>query len=181
MSMDTNIPTEAEYLTEIESCEGENEQFVLPDGSKVGTGLLCDPEGPKVRFTAFPDSLMLEDSEIKRLLAERSLDAKRARRRKRMQNQGQIGSCAARAAVGAFYQVQEIAGHPHTVLQPEHLYANVNGGRDSGAVTERVMQSMVTKGCGPVGSVPYQSFNRRQQPGAAAADREAMNFRFHEP
>lgn len=161
--------------------EGEHEQFQLPDGTLVGTGNLTVAGGPPKMLRTFPDELMLEDREIERLLKMRNLEASRAKRRKRMQNQGQIGSCNARMAVGMYYQVADLAGIPHRVLAPEHLYMNINGGSDSGSLLDRGMRRFVTHGCASYGMVPFQSYNRRQAPNIAAADEDGKRALIHEP
>ena len=173
--------TEQQFLEELDAAEGGNEQFVLPHGSMVATGMLRSPDGPKVKFASFPQELMLEDNDIKRLLEKRSIADSRKKRSYRMQNQGQIGSCAARAAVGGHYQVQEMAGRAITPLQPEHLYARVNGGRDGGSMLDRCYQALASGGCSSAGKVPYQSYNRRQQGNVEAADQDGLRFKIHEP
>jgi hypothetical protein len=161
--------------------EGENEQFALPDGTTVGTGNLRVSGGPPKMLRAFPDELLLEDKEIQKLLAGRKLEAQRAKRRKRMQNQGQIGSCNARMAVGMYYQVAESTGIPHRPLAPEHLYMNINGDTDGGSLLDRGMKRFVTHGCAGYGLVPFQSYRRRQVQNIAAADEDALRALIHEP
>jgi len=161
--------------------EGESEQFTLPDGTLVGTGNLRVAGGPTKMLRSFPDELLLDDKEIQYLLKMRSIGTSRAKRRKRMQNQGQIGSCNARMAIGMFYQCQEASGQKHKPLQPEHLYMNINGGSDGGSLLDRGMNRMVSHGCASAGMVPFQSYNRRQAPRIAEADADGMRFRCHEP
>ena len=173
--------TQSQIAAEIETLDGGNDQFQLPDGTLVGTGNLRSPSGPMNVFGEYPESLLLEDSEIKRLLDERSIEASRTVRKSRMQNQGQVGSCNAYMAIGMHYQCQEVAGRKHTVLAPEHLYMSINGGRDVGSMLDRGMQHLVNAGCAPVGMVPYQSFQRNRVPNISAADAEGQRFKIHEP
>ncbi|MEM9645611.1 MAG: hypothetical protein AAF989_11520, partial [Planctomycetota bacterium] len=158
-----------------------NETFKLPDGTRVGTGNIAPEGGPTQMLRAFPDELMLEDSEIMKLLKRRQLKKMRAKRRKRMQAQGTVGSCNARMAVGMRYQCEEISGAPHKVLAPEHLYMNINGGRDSGSMLDKGMKRMGSGGCAEYGMVPYQSFNRRQVKDIGAADQNGRQYEIHEP
>jgi hypothetical protein len=161
--------------------EGENEQFRLPDGTVVGTGNLRIAGGPQETLRSFPQELLLEDGEIQKLLARKTIKEARAARQYRMRNQGQIGSCCPVSVVSCFEQTQEVTGRPHTALQPEHLYMNINGGSDSGALLERAMRRMITHGCASAGKVPYQAYNRRQASNVAAADEDGKRFLMHEP
>lgn len=162
--------------------EGENERFQLPDGTLVGTGMLRIAGGPRETLKAYPDDLLLDDADIKKLLSRATIKEMRKRRQKRVRNQGQIGSCCPVSVCSLFEETQVRSGRPHTPLQPEHLYAKINGGGDNGALLQDAMVEMVEKGCGPAGSVPQGTYNRRQQGGAVVvADREASRFRMHEP
>lgn len=161
--------------------EGEHEQFQLPDGTLVGTGNLLVAGGAPKMLRTFPEELMLEDRDIERLLKSRRLEVQRNKRRKKMQNQGRIGSCNARMAIGMRYQCEELAGVKHVPLAPEHLYMNINGGSDGGSLLDRGMRALVTNGCASHGKVPYQSYNRRQVDNIAAADEDGKRFLIHEP
>lgn len=161
--------------------EGENETFKLPDGTPVCTGMLRIAGGPKETLRSFPDELLLDDAEIKQLLSRKTIKEARAARQHRMRNQGQIGSCCPVSVVSCFEQLQAVTGRPHTPLQPEHMYMNINGGSDGGALLERAMQWMVRNGCASAGKVPYQSYNRRQARDIAAADEDGQRFKMHEP
>lgn len=161
--------------------EGENEQFQLPDGTLVGTGMLRMAGGPRETLKAFPEDLLLDDADLKKLLSRATIKEMRDRRRKRVRNQGQIGSCCPVSVVSCFEETQVRSGRPHTPLQPEHLYARINGGGDNGALLQDAMVEMVRNGCGPAGSVPPGTYSRRQQGNVAAADREGPRFKMHEP
>jgi hypothetical protein len=161
--------------------EGENEKFTLPDGTPVGTGMLRIAGGPRETLRAFPDELLLDDADIKKLLSRKTIKEARAQRKHRTRNQGQIGSCCPVSVVSCFEQLQVVTGRPHTPLQPEHMYMNINGGGDNGALLERAMQWMIRNGCASAGKVPYQAYNRRQAPNIAAADEDGKRFKMHEP
>jgi hypothetical protein len=173
--------TYEEISEELDVCEGQNEQFQLPDGSLVGTGNLRLPSGPMNVFGDYPESLLLDDTEIKRLLSAKSIKDNRDRHSPYMLNQGQVGSCNAYMAAAMHHQCQLHAGRDVQLLQPEHLYMNINGGRDNGSMLDRGMQWMVNNGCAPKGSVPYQSYQRSRISNIEEVDREGRRFRIHEP
>lgn len=159
------------------------EQFTLPSGDVVCTGMLRSTNDAPPLLRAFPQNMLMDDKDIERRLNARSIKDMRAARQFRMRNQGGIGSCCPVSVVSCFEQLQEETGRPHTPLQPEHLYSAINGGRDSGATLRAAMNRMVTHGCASheSGLVPYQSYNRRSIRDVAAADRDGLRFRFHEP
>lgn len=172
---------ESEISDELDLAEGSNQQFELPDGTLVGTGNLFLSSGPKNVFGDYPESLLLDDDEIRQLLSARSIEASRAMRIARMMSQGKRGSCNAYMAIGMHYQCQEGSGRVLQRLQPEHLYMNINGGRDGGSMLDRGMQRMVDHGCAPKGMVPYQSYRRSSVRNIDEADRAGKRFRIHEP
>ncbi|MDM4015819.1 hypothetical protein [Roseiconus lacunae] len=161
----------------------QNERFKLPDGSIVGTGNNFDASAEKlVTSKPFPDELMLDNADIQRLMKRRSLAKERDHRRKRMQNQGRVGSCNAEMVVAGAHQLQESTGRPHVPLASNHLYARINGGRDNGSALAKGMRAMVDIGCGRRDLVPVQTYNRRQQGNRLnEADADGMHRRIHEP
>lgn len=163
--------------------EGENEVFKLPDGTEVGTGMLRVVGGPAPVLKAFPQDLMLDDKDIERRLKARTIEAMRAKRRYRMRNQGRIGSCCPTSVVSCAEQLQEKTGRPHVPLRAEHLYSMINGGVDGGALLDHAMKAMVTRGCASVASntVKFETVRRSQIANPAAADKDGLRFRMHEP
>lgn len=163
--------------------EGENEQFTLPDGTLVGTGMLRVAGGPPAVLRAFPQDLMLDDRDIERRLKARKIEVMRNKRRYRMRNQGRIGSCCPVSVCSGFEQLQENTGRPHVPLQPEHLYSAINGGSDGGALLDHAMKRMVSHGCASAesGLVRFETVRRSQIANVAAADKDGLRFRLHEP
>ena len=161
--------------------ERTNEQFTLPDGTVVGTGNNFDPDGLKLTAAQFPDELLLDNADIKRLMDARSLEADRADRSRYMMNQGQLGTCNWYMIISMFYQMQNKQRMPHTALAPEHGYMHTCGGADNGTTLPEGMKQMMNRGCCSFGMVPYENYKKSNVSDLAAADKDGMRFRIHEP
>lgn len=161
----------------------QNEIFQLPDGTVVGTGNNLDAdEAAKVTAKPFPDELKLERRDIERLMKAKSLKALREKRRKRMQNQGRVGSCNFEATVALKHQLDEMNGLPHVPLASNHGYARVNGGRDVGSSLGESFRYMLEHGCCRRELIPVNTYNRRQQGNKLReADEDGRHRLLHEP
>lgn len=152
------------------------EQFKLPDGSLVGTGLLMPtPEEQKVMaaMPMFPQNWVLDSKDIQRALvingAHRYI-AERALRRKRMRNQASLGKCNASSNVSGVEQTREVQKMPHVALSDCFTYMQVNGGRDQGSGLPNTFENLQLVGVAPyllqVGGMtkqfPNNVFNRSQ-------------------
>lgn len=84
-----------------------------------------------------------------------------------VKDQGNQGSCAGAAAVGAFMLVRAVAGLPQVHLSQAVPYALSNGGRDNGASIDTILQKMMEVGTVPdsyIDSMDWRGYGRKQWP-----------------
>lgn len=142
-------------------------------------GLLV-PEARPQTLPVFEDNVpTLSKSEVAAIIN----DPKRLPARQRfgsdwIKNQGQRGSCNAYAACAALERARVMQGKKRVVLGPEFLYANINGGRDSGSLLEDGRESLTKTGCPPKEFVKWQSYLRNQM--SEEARKNAPRFRIEE-
>jgi hypothetical protein len=153
------------------------EQFKLPDGSVVGTGLLM-PTVEEQKLTAampmFPQNWVLDPKDIQRALlatggAHRYIH-ERTTRRKRIRNQASLGKCNASSNASGAEQCREIQKMPHVPLSDCFTYIQVNGGRDQGSGLPSTFKNLQDVGVAPymlqVGGMtkqfPNNAFNKSQ-------------------
>lgn len=166
-------------MAESEIPEGtpEDQLFEL-DGMFVRTGNLVNEVRP-ASLTTVADSMgVLSKDQVAKQIATR----KAARKRygpNWIKNQGRRGSCNAYAAAAATERARDARRLPRVELGPEFLYAQINGGRDSGSHLDRGMKAMETIGCPPKEFVKYESYLKSQQSPEAVAN--AGRFRILEP
>lgn len=164
-----------------------SEIFTLPDGTEVKTGLNLPEDGEVMPMLAdYPDDMLLDDNDIKKLLPTDHYRAERARFSKWIINQSSVGKCNCSANVGAFDQARDNAGMPHEALADNHLYWRVNGGTDRGSSLISTFQATQTGGISrrviQVNGKPYRIpdlvVNRRNLPAgvAEAADQDGRLF-----
>lgn len=168
------------------------EQFTI-DGATYSTGLLMPNEAELKLMADVPEyleSYFLEDKEIKDALlingTQRAI-ADRARRRKRIRNQGNLGKCNASSNCTALENLREDQGFPDEPLSDCHVYANGNGGSDSGMALITTLSQMQNVGASPMRLqvdgvekiLPNDFYNRRQVDSRLLkqADIEAKRFR----
>lgn len=118
--------------------EDHVERFLLPSGETVSTGYIPptadDNNRVMANVPAYPESMLLDDKDIKKSLQNDKYKEFRKRRSKFILNQNGLGKCNASATVGGIHNVRDMAGHKHVVLSDCYLYMNINGGRDNGSV-----------------------------------------------
>lgn len=168
----------------------EVEQIKLEDGSIVACGNIVPDELPGL-FAEFPQSKLLDDSDIKRLLSGDRYKMNRAKFRKWMINQSSIGKCNTSAAVGALYRIKETMGHKHKPLADNYMYMHINGGSDRGSQLSHGMTFIRDHGVCPRVLIingreytfPHLSYNKNQLANGAleVANKNASRFRAHEP
>jgi len=178
------------------SFHGEaNDQFTLPDGGIVGTGCILPLAEDRLEadstFRVFGESMWLDESDIPKLVTEKKYIEDRNKYRKWLRNQSNLGKCNASATTAALEQRQDKDGVPHVALSDNHLYMNINGGRDGGSLLIDGFKYLQGKGQSPRRLVvdgkeylfPENVYNRRQVPEQwlRAADEEAMHHRSWEP
>jgi hypothetical protein len=138
----------------------DEEMYRLPEGDEVATGLLMPMAGEVMLMGDYPQSQLLDRSDIKRALADDFYKAERRRLQKWMINQSRIGKCNPSANVAAAYQVMDNAGMPHVPLADNHLYWRVNGGHDRGSTLASTFNAMQQSGVSrrtlTVGGKPYR-------------------------
>lgn len=168
-----------------------NETLLKLDGGfEVALGLnLPDQEEQALMANSpeYPESRMLDDSSIKKALADDFYLQERERFADTMINQNPLGKCNASALKGAFEQIRRNQGMPHTILSDNDAYMQMNGGRDSGSALIRAFQVAQRRGVSPLEievngrkyQIPLNAFNSRHVPSAAraVADNEAARFR----
>ncbi len=169
------------------------ETFKLPDGSLVGTGKILPKPLDTTVFAVYPEQRLLENSDIKSLLADDRYKFVREEFKPWMINQGNIGKCNASAAVSAMYQVRWKAGHTMVPLADNFLYMHINGGRDQGSLLDKGLDFIRKFGVCPrklesqsgksFGSIPQTSYNIKQLDPELYAEAQAQASRFivHEP
>lgn len=168
----------------------ELEQFKLEDGSTVACGNLQPATLPNL-FAEFPQSKMLDNDDIKRLLGPNRYKENRREFSKWIINQSSIGKCNTSAAVGALYRIKERNGHAHVPLADNYMYMHINGGRDRGSQLSHGMTFGRDQGlCPRVLTIngrefefPHLAYSKRQIPREALeeAARQARRFKMHEP
>lgn len=86
-------------------------------------------------------------------------------------DQGQHGSCVGHGSTSAFWFAYLIAGGtvPDGGFSPTSLYAQINGGRDAGAVVSDAMDALIRVGVGLMADVPESVIYDRQIPASAKA------------
>jgi hypothetical protein len=90
-------------------------------------------------------------------------------------DQDSIGSCVAESSSMALRKCRFLAGATDEPLSPGCLYAQVNGGRDSGAVITDALDALKTKGTCLFSTVGQKPFYLDEMPQAAWT--EALRFR----
>lgn len=76
-------------------------------------------------------------------------------------DQDGIGSCVAQSTVGALAKVRTLLGMKHVLLSPAALYAQINGGRDQGAIISEGVDAAAKTGTCPfdvLGQKPFYSW-----------------------
>lgn len=169
----------------------ENETLMKLDGGiEVSLGLAM-PNAAEQALMAmspeYPESQMLDDSDIKRALDGDYYLSHRKHLAPWMINQNPLGKCNASALVGAQEQIRDNQGMPHVVLSDCDAYMQMNGGRDRGSALIRAFEQAQTRGTSPRRiqvegkeyTIPLNVYNKRQLPSGAvaAADAEAARFR----
>lgn len=86
-------------------------------------------------------------------------------------DQGQRGSCVGHGSTSAFWFSYLMAGGtvPDGGFSPTSLYAQINGGRDAGAIVSDAMEALMTTGVGLMADVPESVIYDRQVPPSAKA------------
>lgn len=162
----------------------------LESGLEVALGLNL-PDDDELQLMSqspvYPESRMLDDSDIKKALAGDFYKQERQRMLKFMINQNPLGKCNASALKGAIEQARDNQGMPHVVLSDNDAYMQMNGGVDRGSALIRAFQVAQQRGVAPLRiqvqgreyTIPLNAYNKRHVPAAAiaAADNEAERFR----
>ncbi len=81
-----------------------------------------------------------------------------------------VHNCNAYAIAAALEKARELRGLPRVVLGPEFLYAQINGGRDSGSQLKDGWKAAENIGIPPVEFVKYESYLKREQSPEATAN-----------
>jgi hypothetical protein len=160
------------------------------DGVEVGTGLLMPDERASSLMSSaptYPQDMMLDEGEIKKLLADDYWKQSRKHLSKWMIHQGSLGKCNASATQGAMDQIRDNLGMEHVVLSDCHLYANINGGQDRGSMLADGFSYVQKFGIAPkkfqfegkFEELPTTFYSRRQLDSdlLEQADKEALRFR----
>jgi len=126
--------------------------FKNPEGFEFSTGLIMPDDNQKALMNAveeYPDSMMLDDPDIEKLLKD--YDYKQSRRdlAPYMINQSSVGKCNTSAVVGAVDQLRLQQGLPHIPLADDQLYMRVNGGRDAGSALIEGYRELLERGVAP--------------------------------
>ena len=169
----------------------QHAQFQLPDGTLVGTGNIAPPSLPAL-FSEFPQQNLLDDGEIKKLLAGDRHKVLRNKYRNWMINQASVGKCNASAAIGAGYRVRDKSGQSHVALADNYMYMHINDGQDRGSLLHHGMKFGKDTGIAPreiidgtrkVGEIDHNAYNTRQVDPQLLqlAHANAPRFKFWEP
>jgi hypothetical protein len=137
-----------------------DEQLILPDGVRVGTGLLV-PERRPVTFSPLRDSVeILSTGQIADILDEptRALKRNFFPADKYVNNQGALGSCNGHAGAGALTKARVLRGLPFVKLSGTGLYAQINDGKDQGSMLDDGMHAMSENGVPPWDLVPNDEY-----------------------
>lgn len=165
------------------------ELFQLPEGDAVKTGLLLPSQGETLvgSIEEYPDNLLLDDADLKKLLPDGWEKSQRQRFAKSMINQSRLGKCNASANVGAMEQVMSNDGRDHVPLCDNQLYYRVNGGSDSGSTLISTFREIQANGIssriidvdGKPYKIPGDVFNARSLPREVveAAAKDAQRFK----
>lgn len=109
-----------------------SEQFQLPNGTIVGTGMLPTPDNQMNLCAEYPESELYEFDEALELIKQ----ANRIPRRKLFAwilNQKQTNQCNAFAATASGMKKRVLSGQTHVDLSPASIYIKICGGVDQGS------------------------------------------------
>lgn len=152
-----------------------NQQFTLPDGTSVGTGLII----PLNTSSAFPEystsgPLLSRDDIIDLAKSDKNLG--RAKFDKSYnKNQGSYGSCNGFAGAAALTKSRVRRGLPRVDLSGAYLYSLINRGRDNGSLLEDGMAEL-PNGVATEQTVPFDKIYPRLYD-EAKASAERTRFR----
>lgn len=153
-----------------------NDQFTLPDGTVVGTGLQV-PTSLATAFSAYEaDGPMFEWDQIE-AIAKAGGDRGRDRFDiSWIKNQRSHGSCNGFAGALALSRSRVRRGLERVDLSGAYLYSLINGGRDQGSLLEDGLRVMQSRGVATEQTVAWDAI----YPGRydrSKADAEAARFR----
>ena len=146
-------------------------------GEVFSTGLII-PDKIPLSFAEYPVAQVHELAALKKIYSApgRKLAVDIYKRRK---NQGRMSSCCPYAATNACEAKRAFDRKEDVEFGPEWLYANINGGRDGGAMLDDAMKELLAKGCCLRGSVPYEIYttNKMSMEQKRFAAQQAMEYR----
>lgn len=157
-----------------------NEQFTLPDGTVVGTGLMLPPPQFSTNLPVYEDSGPMWtweqiDSVVKAGLA----DGRKKFDKSLIKNQRNHGSCNGFAGSSAQTRARMRRGLSRVDLSGAYLYSLINGNRDNGSMLDDGMNALMKQGCA---EEQYAKWNQiyRSQYDTRAADASAARFKADE-
>lgn len=168
----------------------EIETIKLDGVGEIALGLTMPTDEEQLLMASvqdYPDDLLLDDADIKKLLPDGFYLEQRKRWQYRMRNQGSLGKCNASSNASGLEQLFELQGLPYRAISDCYIYSLVNGGRDRGSALISTFKQMQERGASPmelqVGGLTKRLandfFNRSQVPRdiLAQADIEAKRFK----
>lgn len=135
-------------------------QYFEHNGRVFSLGCLV----PEVRPTTFPAYADSQPMFTRAQLEEIYGDPKRTKARvlfdaqQYVRNQGGRGSCNGYAGAKSLEKARVKRGQKHIPLSGEGLYAQINGGRDSGSLLDKGMQALCDNGVPPEEMVPHEEY-----------------------
>lgn len=153
-----------------------NNQFVLPDGTRVGTGCLIPPTNRVSAFPVYAESgPMFTRDELIALGKTKTARGSHKFDSTFIKNQGHRSSCNGFAGAAALTRARIRRGLPRVDLSGAYLYSCINGGKDQGSMLEDGMKALMVRGCATEHTVGPDAIYRQSYP-TAKADAEAKQY-----
>lgn len=155
-----------------------NQIFTLPDGTRVGTGLVL-PLNASSAFPAYQASgPMLAMDDVVSIAKAKTQMGRTRFDSSYIANQKSHGSCNGWAGARVLTKARVRRGLDPVMLSGAYLYSLINGGRDNGSVLEDGMQAMQSQGIATEATVGWDAIYPNRYDRAKADAEAAQNKAF---